>query len=253
MGVGVVVGGAVSSSYYKSLGSAEAQAKKLGERWEKTNKRASAVGDLVRYRAALDTLRRKQGEVGASTTRVPHGRIDACKGSCGCERGDLRANGVHLGLELGHRRLLLSVVALPFRGHRERCERCERHRCDGEHDAFHSLSPLRSLVLQSGQVAGPLVTKRTLSFPAYWAVACAATAEINRHGRANLCSAGAPAHGPEAQSNTGGGQPFWREQPNFLKIPSAINDLRWERARKSPWSAASSLDAFRQCLWQPSH
>lgn len=61
MGVGVVVGGAVSSPYYKSLGSAEAQAKKLGERWEKTNKRASAVGDLVRYRAALDTLRRKQG------------------------------------------------------------------------------------------------------------------------------------------------------------------------------------------------
>lgn len=52
MGVGVVVVGAVSSPYYKSLGSAEAQAKKLGERWEKTNKRASAVGDLVRYRAA---------------------------------------------------------------------------------------------------------------------------------------------------------------------------------------------------------
>ena len=70
LSMGVVVGGAVSSSYYKSLGSAEAQAKKLGERWEKTNKRASAVGDLVRCRAALDTLRCKQGVPALAPT--PH-------------------------------------------------------------------------------------------------------------------------------------------------------------------------------------
>ena len=111
MGVGVVVGGAVSSSYYRSLGSADAQAKKLGERWKETNKRASAVGDLVRYRRALDGLRRKQGEVGASNTRVARGIADLERRYREAKR-QVKAYGIEVGdAARMHRRLQMELRA----------------------------------------------------------------------------------------------------------------------------------------------
>ena len=70
MGMSVVVGGAITSSYYKSMQSAGQEAERLGGRIADLSARAGAVGEMTRHRVELDRLTQQQGEASGSNARL---------------------------------------------------------------------------------------------------------------------------------------------------------------------------------------
>ena len=96
MGLGVVVGGAMSASYTRTLATAEQKAKRLGDRWTETNKRLNAAGDVVRYRGELERLRGKQAGAAVSSRRLDEGVKDLERRYREAKR-ELRAYGVQVG------------------------------------------------------------------------------------------------------------------------------------------------------------
>ena len=76
LAVGVTVGAAINSSYDRTLRAAGDRAERLGRQWRTTNSQLKAVGDVVRYRNTLETLRRKQADAGRTSDRLERGLRD---------------------------------------------------------------------------------------------------------------------------------------------------------------------------------
>ena len=96
MAVGVVVGGAIASSYTKTMRTAEERAHALGERWREANKRLKAVGDVVRYRGELERLRKKQAGAAVSSERLDRGVRDLERRYREAKR-ELKSYGLQVG------------------------------------------------------------------------------------------------------------------------------------------------------------
>lgn len=60
IGLGVLVGGAIGSSYTRTLRNAETPLERLDRKWKATNEQLNKVAPVIRYRNVLEDLRRKQ-------------------------------------------------------------------------------------------------------------------------------------------------------------------------------------------------
>ena len=71
--LGVVVGGTIATPYQRTMRGAGDAVKALGERWETTNKKLGAAGEVVHYRRQLERLRAKQVGATTSSARLDRG------------------------------------------------------------------------------------------------------------------------------------------------------------------------------------
>lgn len=73
MTASVIIGAALGNSYFKTLDTAAAQAKKLGTAWKETDSKLKAATAVVKYRQQLEELRAKQAQMGTSSERLNRG------------------------------------------------------------------------------------------------------------------------------------------------------------------------------------
>ena len=111
LAVGVTVGAAINSSYDRTLRAAGERAERLGQQWRDTNTRLKAVGDVIRYRDTLDTLRRKQADAGRTSDRLERGLRDVEQRYKAAKRV-ARTYGIEVGrAAVEHKRLTRELKA----------------------------------------------------------------------------------------------------------------------------------------------
>ena len=96
LAIGVTVGAGLSASYNKTLLSAGKQSKHLRKQLAATNTQLAAVGDVVKYRNTLDTLRRKQTTLGRTSERLERGIRDVERRYRAAKR-EAKAYGIEVG------------------------------------------------------------------------------------------------------------------------------------------------------------
>lgn len=130
MAVGVVVGGAIASSFTRTMRTAEQRAEALGARWGALHNRLRNTGDVVRYQGELKRLRAKQAGAAVSSERLDRGVRDLERRYRAAKR-ELRSYGVQVGDAVReHRRLQreMRATAQGIRGLETRAKAAARLR-----------------------------------------------------------------------------------------------------------------------------
>lgn len=117
LAVGVTVGAAINASYDRTLRTASDRAQRLGREWRDTNRQLKAVGDVVRYRQTLETLRRKQADAGRSSDRLERGLREVDKRYRAAKR-QAREYGIEVGRAVAEQRRLTRALRATELGRR---------------------------------------------------------------------------------------------------------------------------------------
>ena len=73
IGVGVVIGAALSKGYFRTMETAEQKSMRLGKQWQETTKKLTATRDVIKYKSVLDKLQAKQAALGYNSERLQQG------------------------------------------------------------------------------------------------------------------------------------------------------------------------------------